>query len=135
MALIEWKDEFSVGISSIDAQHTKLIQIINKLYDGMMRGSGRNILGSVLDELDQYTKTHFSLEERLMNAHGFPGYRRHKEEHDKLAAQVDEFVNAFDAGKKQLTMEVLMFLKSWLENHILGTDKRYSAFLIEKGVR
>ena len=101
----------------------------------MTRGSEKNLLGGVLVELEEYTKTHFSHEEQLMNGNGYPHYHMHKDEHDKLTAQVDAFVNAFDAGKKQLTMEVLLFLKQWLEHHILETDKLYSEFLIKKGVR
>ncbi|MCX6136111.1 MAG: bacteriohemerythrin [Ignavibacteriales bacterium] len=135
MLFIEWRPEFSVGIPTIDAQHVKLVQLINKLYDGMMRGSGQNVLGGVLGELEQYAKTHFALEERLLNGFGYPEYRQHKAEHDKLTTQVDQYVNAYDAGKGQLSMEVLMFLKNWLENHILATDKQYSHFLIDHGVR
>jgi hemerythrin len=135
MAFIEWRTEFGVGISTIDAQHSKLVQLINKLYDGMMRGAGENVLGGVLEELENYAKTHFALEERLLNSNGYPDYKAHKAEHDKLSRQVDQYVAAHDAGKVQLSKEVLIFLKNWLENHILNTDKQYSQFLIDHGVR
>ncbi len=33
-----------------------------------------------------------------------------------------------------ITIEVLHFLREWLENHLLGSDKKYGPFLNSKGV-
>jgi hemerythrin len=34
-----------------------------------------------------------------------------------------------------LSMEVMTFLSNWLKNHIVKTDKQYSAYFIEHGVK
>jgi len=34
-----------------------------------------------------------------------------------------------------LGLEVMDFLKKWLTDHIEGSDKDYSAFLVSKGVK
>lgn len=39
-------------------------------------------------------------------------------------------IKEIDAQHKKL----MTFLKDWLNNHILGTDKKYVAFLNSKGV-
>lgn len=135
MALMSWKPEFSVGIASIDAQHTKLISLINALHDAMARGEGKDVVGKVLNELVIYTKTHFAYEENLMKKHGYPAFVQHKQLHDKLAAQVLDLETKVREGRSSVTMEVMTFLRSWLQDHILGTDKSYTSFLVGKGVK
>jgi hemerythrin len=135
MALMSWKPEFSVGIPSIDAQHTKLISLINALHDAMGRGEGKEVVGKVLGELAQYTKTHFAYEENMMKTNGYPAFVQHKQLHDKLVGQVLELVEKVQAGRSSVTMEVMTFLKSWLQDHIMGTDKAYTSFLVGKGAK
>ena len=31
-AQIEWKDEFNIGVDSIDSEHQRLFRIVNKLF-------------------------------------------------------------------------------------------------------
>ena len=135
MPKIIWTDNLSVKIAAIDAQHRKLIDLINELNDAMSQGKGKDVLGRVLTSLIDYTKTHFAEEERLMSLHKYPGYAEHKAAHDSLTAQVIEISEKFKSGQIGLTIPVSDFLKEWLTDHILHTDKEYSAFLISKGVR
>ncbi|MGD1075133.1 MAG: bacteriohemerythrin [Thermodesulfovibrionales bacterium] len=134
MALITWSDDLSVNIGSIDAQHKKLVALVNTLHDAMSSGKGQQALGKILDELIEYTKSHFATEERLMTTHVYPGYLSHKKEHDGLTQQVLTVHQDFKAGKPVITVEIMRFLKDWLSRHIQGTDKKYSPFLISKGV-
>ncbi len=135
MPLMDWSDDFSVGIESIDNQHKKLVNMLNALYDSMQSGEGNEMLGKVLGGLAAYTVNHFKYEEDLFAQHGYPGTAEHKKQHDDLLAQVTDLKNKFDAGSATLSMEVMKFLKDWLITHIQGSDKAYSAFLIEKGVK
>jgi hemerythrin-like metal-binding protein len=84
MGFIKWNDNFSVKVSEVDNQHKELIGLINQLYDAMRVGKGREVPGSVLTELVNYTVYHFSTEERLFQEHGYPEYERHKQIHDDL---------------------------------------------------
>jgi hemerythrin len=134
MALITWSDDLSVNIGSIDNQHKKLVALVNNLHDAMSTGKGQQALGKILDELIEYTKTHFVTEERLMTAHSYPGYLSHKKEHDGLTQQVLSVHRDFKSGKPVITVEIMRFLKDWLSTHIKGTDQKYGPFLISKGV-
>ncbi len=69
MVLIEWKDEFSVGIPDVDHEHQEIIQLINNLHDAM---SGENATISVMDflgEIYAHVSAHFALEEKIMRTH------------------------------------------------------------------
>ena len=46
MALLQWKDRYSVGIAAVDHEHKELIDLINRLYDEWVKGGprGRSML-------------------------------------------------------------------------------------------
>lgn len=134
MSLMAWEDRLSVNIKGIDDQHKKLIDLINKLYDGMKAGKGADVMEGILTELVNYTVTHFSNEQALFQKHGYPEFVQHKKEHDDLTKKAIELRDNLKAGKAVISVEVMSFLKDWLNKHILGTDKRYTAFLNSKGV-
>jgi hemerythrin len=132
--MFEWKPEYSVNIGSIDGQHQKLFRIAEELYAAMSSGRGKASLSSILDRLVQYTATHFAHEERLMRAHGYPDLAAHQAEHQALTKQVLSFQADFDAGRTTMTVQVLNFIRNWLQQHIAGSDQKYAPYLIEKAV-
>ena len=133
MPLIIWNERLSVGVREFDTQHQKLIQILNNLFDAMSQGQGKEILEKTLSELIEYTKIHFAAEERKMKAFNYPHYLSHKAEHDALADKVIELHHNFQTGKTVLSVSVMNFLKDWLNNHILKTDKLYAPLMNSKG--
>ncbi len=135
MALFQWREDYSVKIPSIDAQHKRLVEMLNQLNDGMASGTGHAQLGTLLDGLVDYTAKHFAYEEKLFEQHTFPGAEQHIAEHRRLVEQVLEFKRRFEAGQASINMQLMKFLKDWLINHILGSDKGYSAHLVERGVK
>lgn len=116
----------------MDAQHRKLVDLLNQLETAMQKGKGREVVGQVLGELIRYTQTHFLSEESLMAAHRFPDLAAHKIEHAKLTQRVVKFKTDFDGGKVALTIPVLSFLEDWLVNHIQGHDKVYGKVIAGK---
>ena len=135
MALFTWGDKFSVGIVSIDDQHKELVKYLNDLHDGMLGGKGSDVTGPILDGLVAYTVKHFAYEEKIFADQAYPDAAAHKKEHENLVAQVSDFVGKFKAGKVTISTEIMNFLKDWLTKHILGTDKKYTSYLVAKGVK
>lgn len=127
--MFEWKTEYVVNIGSIDNQHQRLFAIARELYTAMSAGQGKAAMGRILDRLVQYTAMHFAHEERLMQAHKYPDFVKHKAEHDALVKQVLAFQKDFEAGRATMAVTVLHFLKDWLETHIKGSDLAYGPFL------
>ena len=132
--LITWSDRYSVGIARIDAQHRRLVDLINDLHAAMLAGEGSSELGKILDRLSGYAVSHFATEETLMKKFGYPGYEQHKIEHDKLSAQVKLLIEKYRTNPTALTVEVMTFLQRWLVGHIVNLDKKYSAHLNASGV-
>lgn len=132
---IEWKDEYSVGLDSIDQQHKKLLALINQLQTAVDYSTGEEFEREALDELVDYTKTHFSYEEGLMEQNGYPGFEPHRAKHKEMIREVEEVLAEYEEDHDLAMEHGSKFLKNWLINHINGTDKEYSRFLIDKGVK
>ncbi|MBP7654369.1 bacteriohemerythrin, partial [Candidatus Dependentiae bacterium] len=131
---MQWNSGLSVNIKEIDAQHKRLVDMVNKLHGSMKSGAAVNVLKDILNDLIQYTATHFATEEKFMNQYQYPEFKGHKEIHDKLVEQALEVKKSFDSGKGVVTIDLMNFLKDWLVNHIMKTDKKLGAFLNKKGV-
>ena len=132
---LEWKDEYSVGIDSIDQQHRRLVNLINQLHTAVHYSTGEEFEREALDELVDYTKTHFQYEEGLMQEHGYPDFEPHKAQHQKMIAKVGEVLAEYEQDQDTAMKNALSYLSDWLINHINGTDKEYSSFLIARGVK
>jgi hemerythrin-like metal-binding protein len=132
MAYIEWNDSLVVGHEKIDTDHKKLVALVCRLYDAMQAGKGNAACAQILGDLIAYTKTHFAMEESLMAAAGYPRIAEHKAQHAKLVHDVMDFKARLDAGSAALTIALFKFLKDWLSNHILGSDRQLVAALARK---
>ena len=132
---VEWKDEYSVGIDSIDQQHKKLLNLINQLQTAVDYSTGEEFERDALDELVDYTKTHFSYEEGLMRDNDYPDFEPHKAQHEKMFKKVGEVLAEYEQDHDTAMQNAADYLKDWLINHINGTDKQYSSYLIGKGVK
>ncbi len=135
MALMVWKPEYSVGVARFDAQHKRLIDLLNTLYDAMMSGQGQAALASTLGELFHYTQTHFADEEKAFDVAGYADALRHRQEHQALVNEVADIKKRMSEGEVALSFATTSFLQDWLRHHILGTDKKYGPFLNQHGVR
>ena len=132
MAHIQWSDELNTDIEVIDKQHKRIVGYINALED--VKGKNdRAVEEKVLNELVDYTLSHFAFEESLMEDAGYGFINGHKRVHQLFVKRVSDFMQRFKMGE-DVTEELLTVLKAWLINHINGTDKQYSRYLIDKGV-
>lgn len=134
MNIFSWKDSLSVNVREIDNEHKQLVDTLNALYVAMNERRAKGAIGEILNRLAEYTITHFKNEEKLMTRRSFPGYNEHHEEHEAFKAKVADFMAGYKSGKIMLSLEVMNFLKDWLNNHILGQDKEYGRFLNEQGI-
>ncbi len=131
---LKWSPAFSVGVEYIDNHHRTLIGIVVDLRQAVNLNQSRVIIKQVLFELVSYTRYHFAAEERMMLLHGYNGYDRHYQEHRLLTKQVEDYLELYGMGDKELPARVLEFLKEWLMNHVLKSDKDLGRYLNTVGV-
>jgi len=127
MAFFDWKDNMSVGNQVIDVDHRKLIQYLNEMQEAMIAGHGKDIVGTILNRLVAYTHEHFAREELIWKSGHYAGFEKHKKEHGDLLKTVTEFKAKYDKGTIALSVDVMNFLRDWLKNHILKSDKEAAA--------
>lgn len=134
-AYLSWDDSYSVGVEAFDQDHQRLLHLINNFQTAAHYNTGEQFVRQALDELIDYTKTHFAREEALMEEHGFPDVEAHKKQHAEMIAKVGEEVERYQRDPEGSVEALLDFLKKWLIHHIQGTDKEYGPFLNGKGVK
>jgi hemerythrin len=134
MALMTWSDQLSVNIKQVDSQHMKLVELLNDFHDAMKVGKGKEVMGKTFSELLDYTAYHFGTEEELLKKHAYPAFPAHKREHEALTKKAADLSERFSRGEAVISAETMTFLKNWLSDHIMGSDKKYAPFLNGKGV-
>ncbi|RMF17221.1 MAG: hypothetical protein D6758_06750 [Gammaproteobacteria bacterium] len=135
-ALAVWHDGYRVDIREVDSQHGRLFELMNTVYRLYKQGADTNQIQSPLDELVALAKKHLSDEEALMARAGYSGLSGHKGIHEKLLADMDRYVRAYqDTATDEALLNLVMFLKSWLVDHIYRVDKQYVDELHAAGIR
>lgn len=136
MVFFEWPETYLTNIEKFDAEHRKLVCLINALYNDLVNcqniSQKQPVIVEALSELIAYGCYHFAEEEELMVQYEYPGYMAHKEEHDQFKQQVAQFMKQQREGTLILSFPIMIFLKEWLISHVLTTDKQYGPFLHEK---
>ena len=128
--MIEWRDEFLLGIEKIDEQHKQLFQIATDIFallkNQLITDKFDEIL-RLISELKEYTIFHFTSEEEYMKSIGYRKFFSHKVEHDDFVEKINNVdLNKIDLDHEQYLLEILDFVVNWISEHILETDKAYT---------
>ena len=136
MPFIEWNKDYSVGVAIFDDEHKKLIAIINQLHEAFAAGVDKLALQRISDGLVEYTLMHFRHEEMYFDDWAYPAASEHIAVHAKLRQQVFEYrKQIMEKESWDLAQDMALFLRDWLLNHIMVDDRKYGAFLYDKGLR
>jgi hemerythrin len=129
MALITWKDAYSVGVAEFDEDHRQLLDIINALDDAFQAGASPEQLGDICDELIAHTVVHFAHEEARFE--GYPREHLHRQMHGKLKHRILDFRGEIGTAT---AMDSAKLVTDWLAHHINGEDKTFGAWLNARGI-
>jgi hemerythrin-like metal-binding protein len=129
-----WKDEYSVGVELIDAQHKMFVGIVNELYEAIVTKKEKEVLDNIFKQLVAYTQFHFQTEERYFDEFQYEGADAHKAAHKDLINQVAEL----QQSKKDIMddpFKLMDFLEDWLIDHIMGMDKLFGPCFNQHGLK
>jgi len=134
--MISWRDAMSVGSPALDADHKRLIELINLTEEWGARENWPQV-GAVIDDLLVYVQEHFRREEAVLLAVKFPESEAHHKGHEALSARArllhDKFKAAANDDERKTCLLVLTkVLNEWLLDHILKQDMTYKPFIPKK---
>ena len=124
MAYMKWSNELDTDIHVIDNQHRRIVEYINELHDAIEHHS-REEVSTVLEQLVEYTMSHFAFEEDLMQEAGYPFIHAHQKVHRLFEKKVGDFVQRHELGE-DVSRQLLTLLRTWLVNHIKRDDGDYA---------
>lgn len=136
-----WKDKYSIGVSTIDAQHKELFKNLGEFIvlvrDSETSWESRlDKAKETLDFLQQYVVYHFDDEEKFQESIDYPELERHREAHRKFREGIDEYVQIFASGgfTEEKMQEFSAKLMTWLIMHVGKMDQKIGEYVREKGV-
>jgi hemerythrin len=124
MAKFIWTSQLNVGIEVIDQQHRRIVEYINQLDDARSNGHSREEIGYLINDLVDYTISHFGFEESLQEEANYPFAKSHKKVHDLFTQRVADFQVRYDKGE-DVSKGLNSLLVTWLFNHIKRDDADY----------
>jgi len=122
MALLQWNDQYSVGIAAVDHEHRELIDLINKLHDELSSHAGKDAIEAFLGDLLKAISAHFALEERFMREHKYDAFVQHKDDHERLLDEIRDIMDDF--ANNQEIAKLATRLQSWFARHFETHDAR-----------
>ena len=128
--MIQWTEQFSTGSPQLDVQHQALIDNINELGKALLltniSSDDYKYIVYVVDFLEHYARRHFHVEEQCMEQHRCPIHASNKAAHEQFKQTFSSFKQQWQAQgfRRELLLELHMFLSQWVVDHILQVDKQ-----------
>ena len=132
--MFEWKSEYTCFNEDIDNQHKKLLLLVSQLYEIVRLKDGYDHFDQIVaifNELSEYTVYHFNFEEELFARNNYDAseVKLHKLEHSSFIKKVSEIdLREVDENQRGISLEIVMFIIKWIEDHILATDKKFGNY-------
>ncbi len=131
MALLEWKDDYRMGIADIDRSHEELIGIINDIYHSLGNSTGRESIQSFLDQVYVLASDEFDLEEQLMKERRYEGYDDHRADHERMLKAIRQLADTFEPAEEgaENSRALGEQLGAWFGAHFRTFDARLRRLL------
>lgn len=120
---VMWTPDLNTGIDVIDRQHQRILDYINQLEETKQHND-RVMIKQILEDLVDYTQSHFAFEESLQEEAGYKYAKPHQKVHQLFIRRINEYQERFALGQN-ITEELHQVLVSWLINHIRRDDADY----------
>lgn len=115
-----------LNYEEMDTLHKEFVDIYNSLEDETAQ-SYKNVLMKLFEQ----SKRHFCHEETLMDKFNYPRVKEHKDEHNKVLAEMEYFISKSNSTMGQMLIKSYYKekLTSWFDLHLISMDSDLSGFL------
>ncbi|OYU44856.1 MAG: hemerythrin [Burkholderiales bacterium PBB4] len=129
MAYFVWADDMVVDHGPLDADHLKLVELVNALNTATSEGRGYEVIDHIMSDLIVYTQEHLQREEQMMAAMKFPHLERHQAGHAHFVKSLTDLRQKYEAGSLTVPAQLSMVLRDWLSLHIRRSDREIRVFV------
>lgn len=134
MTKIVWSDKLSFGIPVIDSQHQHFVELMDLAYDAFYKKETKEELAILLENIKEYTISHFETEEKYFDLFKYENADEHKQAHLLLKEQLLNLMKKFEIDGTKIMPELIDFLEDWLVSHLEFQDKKYVTCFKEHGL-
>ena len=124
MKYLKWRDQFSVGVDSVDYEHQNLMDMINAIYAELEDQRDIAEIEKTISDVHTEISAHFALEERLMRNAGYAEYAAHKDDHEELLDQIRSMMDAIENDPEPALDVLSEKLSDWFSGHFATFDAR-----------
>jgi hemerythrin len=126
----EWDPRLEIGHAEIDGQHREIFRRYEALVSAMASG-GVADLGALFEFLGRYAVEHFTAEEGVMAATGYPGANVHAAAHARFVREFRELVELWrvNGNTHGVAVKTKTWIGDWLRTHITEVDQSLGRFL------
>lgn len=128
---MRWSSDLEIGIEVIDEQHQEWFRRAEELFEAGKERRAKEVIGELLEFLDQYTKKHFANEERYMREIDYPGYAAQKEAHESFIERLAQLRRDYDGsgGSVTVIINANKIVIEWLIGHISRMDRQIANYV------
>lgn len=121
---VPWRDDFALGVASIDHEHQQLVALINDIFQHI-DAEDRTQVSEELGETYARIAAHFALEEQMMRDSLYDQYEGHKSDHERLLDDIRDMMDAYDDGTyADRKDDFAKSLQDWFITHFKTKDAR-----------
>ena len=124
MKYLQWRDEFTIGIDSVDFEHQNLMDMINMIYAELDNRRDIAQIRRTVGEVHAEISAHFALEERIMRQAGYEEFAAHKNDHENLLDQIRTLMDAIENDPEHALDLLSEQLADWFSGHFNSFDAR-----------
>jgi hemerythrin-like metal-binding protein len=125
-SISEHQNVMNMGIKVLDDEHQVLEEMLRDCRQ-IIANNNKGKCDALLKQLQNYAIKHFKTEEIIMQACDYPELNNHKQVHQLLLKQIKKMQFKHNQGDLNIE-EIIIFLESWLVDHIQIMDQSVLSF-------
>jgi hemerythrin len=120
-----------VALNDMNKVHDVEIEIVNKLYDAIVKKEDTAEISKYFDEFLNDVVNHFTFEQGLMEKYNFFAYPIHRMEHDRVLYELKSIEKMLkEKGDIKTVKDYLEnVFKPWIINHVQTMDTVTAMYL------